>query len=150
MLHTEIDNMIADAMKQRSDTLEILKLIKCEFVKAQKDGVKLDEVTEAQILMRMVNQHEDSIAQFTAAGRSDLVDNEKKELEVIKSFAPAQPTDEEVAEYTSGCITAYVLTQIPGYKLSMKDMRPIMQLVHEKYPTAPGKIISKTLQQILK
>ena len=45
MISTNIDNLIASAMKNREkELLEVLKLIKCEFVKAIKDGIKLDDV----------------------------------------------------------------------------------------------------------
>ena len=51
MLHTEIDKYIANAMKERNmDLLNVLKLIKSELVKAEKDGITLDEVSETKIL----------------------------------------------------------------------------------------------------
>ena len=62
MLHTEIDKHIAFAMKERNmDLLNVLKLIKSEFVKAEKDGVTLDEISETKILLKMLSQREDSI-----------------------------------------------------------------------------------------
>ena len=40
MLYTEIDKLIANAMKERNiELLNVLKLIKSELVKAEKDGV---------------------------------------------------------------------------------------------------------------
>lgn len=149
MIHTEIDQLIADAMKRRAPELEIYKLIKCEFVKAEKDGIVLDEVAEARILLKMVAQRKDSIEQFIGAGRTDLADNEKAELKVLEGFVPAQPTDEELSEYVLGVIGAYKLAQPAGYKLSMRDMKAIMTLVQDEYPNASGKIISQTFQKFL-
>ena len=55
MLHTEIDKLIANAMKERNiELLNVLKLIKSEMVKAEKDGVTLDEISETKILLKML------------------------------------------------------------------------------------------------
>ena len=151
MLHTEIDKLIASAMKERNiELLNVLKLIKSEMVKAEKDGVTLDEVSETKILLKMLSQREDSIRQYVDGGRKDLADNEQKEIDIIKQFVPEQPTDEEIEEYTRGCISAYILTKKAGESLSMKDMKPLMNIVKEKYPSANGKIISKVLGSLIK
>ena len=151
MLHIEIDRLIANAMKERNiELLNVLKLIKSELVKAEKDGVTLDEVSETKILLKMLSQREDSIRQYVDGGRKDLADNEQKEIDIIKQFVPEQPTDEEIEEYTRTCISTYVLTKKEGENLSMKDMKPLMNIVKEKYPSANGKIISKVLGSLLK
>lgn len=120
MLHTEIDKLIANAMKERNiELLNVLKLIKSELVKAEKDGVTLDEVSETKILLKMLSQREDSIRQYVDGGRKDLADNEQKEIDIIKQFVPEQPTDEEIEEYTRTCISTYVLTKKEGENLSV-------------------------------
>lgn len=150
MLNQDIDRLIAEAMKNRTPELEIYKLIKCEFVKAQKDGIELNDLSEAKILLKMVAQRNDSIKQFVDAGRTDLALNEEAELKVIHRFLPTQPTDEEISEYTLASIGAYKMAKPEGYVLSMRDMKPIMTLVQEKYPMASGKLISGTFQKFLK
>lgn len=151
MLYTEINKLIANAMKERNiELLNVLKLIKSELVKAEKDGVTLDEVSETKILLKMLSQREDSIRQYIDGGRKDLADNEQKEIDIIKQFVPEQPTDEEIEEYTRTCISTYVLTKKEGENLSMKDMKPLMNIVKEKYPSANGKIISKVLGSFIK
>lgn len=151
MLNTEINNLIADAMKNKNnELLNVLRLIKSEFTKAEKDGIMLDEVTETKILLKMISQREDSIKQYIEGNRQDLVESEQKELDIIKEYTPKQPTGEEIAEYTSATITTYKLSKEKGFKLSMKDMKPILNIVQEKYPSANGKIVSQTLQKIIK
>ena len=44
----------------------------------------------------MVKQRKDSITQFEAAKRDDLVANETKELELLQTYMPAQLSDGEV------------------------------------------------------
>ena len=150
MISNKIDEMIASAMKNHEkELLEVLKLIKCEMVKATKDGIELNDVTETKILLKMVSQREDSIRQYIDGGREDLANVEKSELEVINSFLPKQATDEEIEDFTRSTITAYCLTQGEEHKLSMRDMKPILTIVQEKYPNANGKLVSKILNGVI-
>jgi hypothetical protein len=150
----QIDELIKDAMHQKNrELLNTLKLIKAEFLKKQTEpGRKTKELTEEEqtkVLLKMVSQREDSIQQYVNGGRQDLADTEKKELEIINTFVPKQPTDEELAEYVNNIINVYLTSKEENYRLSMKDMKPIMDKVKEKYPTANGKIISQTLQKVI-
>lgn len=150
MINNKIDEMIASALKNReTDLLNVLKLIKTEFVNAIHNKIELDEANEVKILLKMASQREDSIQQYIKGGRNDLAEAEKKELDIIRSYTPKQATDEEVSEYTRSTITAYQSSKGENYILSMKDMKPIMNIVKSKYPTANGKIISKTLQLLI-
>lgn len=150
MISNKIDKMIATAMKNREkELLEVLKLIKCEFVKATKDGVELNDVTETKILLKMCTQREDSIRQYVDGGREDLANAEKVELDVINTFLPKQATDEEIENFTRETISAYCLTQDDEHKLSMKDMKPILTIVQEKYPNTNGKLVSKILNSVI-
>ena len=145
----DINKMIASAMKARNkEELEVYKLIKAEFVKAEKAGVTLDDVEQAKILLKMCSQREDSIAQYVTGNRQDLADAEKFELDIIKGIMPKQPTDEEIEDYTRQAITAYKVTN--SDQISMRDMKPLLAIVQSKYPSANGKIVSKVLQSILK
>lgn len=140
MLHNEIDKLIADAMKsQNSVKLKTLRMIKSEFVKKEKDGITLTDVVESNILTKMVSQREEAIAQFKSANRTDLVESEALELEVLKSLAPKQATDEEIITETESIIASMEI-------VSMKDMKNILAEVQKKYPTASGKIVSQVVK----
>lgn len=59
------------------------------------DGV-LSEEEIMDIISRSAKQHKDSIAQFKAGGREDLVASEQAELDVLTSLLPAQMSREEI------------------------------------------------------
>ena len=143
----DINKYIAEAMKKRErEKLDTLKLIKAELVKAEKDGITLDDAKETKILIKMVEQRKDSISQYIKGGRNDLAEAEQKEIDVIKEFIPEQPTDEEIEKYTNDTITHYIEQNDSDYQVSMKDMKAILSMVQEKYPMANGKIVSKVLK----
>ena len=59
----DIDKRIAEAMKSHDEVaLRTYRLIKTEFVNAIKNGVTIDNATEAKLLNKMITQHKDSIA----------------------------------------------------------------------------------------
>jgi len=143
----DINKHIAEAMKKRErEKLDTLKLIKAELVKAEKDGITLDDAKETKILIKMVEQRKDSISQYIKGGRNDLAEAEQKEIDVINEFIPEQPTDEDIEKYTNDSITHFIEQNDSDYLISMKDMKAILSMVQEKYPMANGKIVSKVLK----
>ena len=143
----DINKYIAEAMKAKDrEKLSTLKLIKAELVKAEKDGITLDDAKEAKILMKMVDQRKESISQYIKGGRNDLAEAEQKEIDVIKEYIPEQPTDDEIEAYTNDAINNYVIEKGDDYQVSMKDMKAILSIVQEKYPMANGKIVSNVLK----
>ena len=140
MIYNQLNSLIAEAMKNKNnERVNVLRLIKSELVKKEKEGKELTEQIEANVLMKMVSQREDSIAQFTKANRMDLVENETKELNIIKEFAPKQVSDEDIIAETEKVIS------VMG-TVTMKDMKNILAEVQKVYPTANGKIISQVVK----
>lgn len=152
MIYKEIDKLIAEAMKAKNeDLLRLYRLIKTEFMKLEKgeDKIEITEAVEAKVLLKMAAQREDSIRQYIDGGRPELAKDEQAELDYLKEMLPKQTSDEDIENYTRAVITAYKTSKVMGYNLSMKDMKPIMTLVQEKYPSATGGIISKVLKSCL-
>ena len=151
MLYTELDSYIAEARRtSNKSALKVLQLIKAEFQKyltSSKDA-KLDEVQEAKILMKMRDQWIEELNFRDQNGRD--VTELNSELGVLIEYIPELPSNNDVEEYTAAAVTAYKATKPDGYSLSMKDMKPLMAIVREKFPLADGKVISKVLQGILR
>ena len=87
----------------------------------------------------MVAQREDAINQFSKANRMDLVENEQKELNIIKEFAPKEISEEDIINETERIINTFG-------NITMKDMKNILTEVQKKYPTANGKIVSQVVK----
>lgn len=97
-LTEQISQQLKEAMKAKDETrLRTLRSIRAEILKKEKEGK--GEVTDEDVLAaigRLVKQHKESIEQFEKAGRQDLVDNEKAELEILTKYLPESLSEEEI------------------------------------------------------
>lgn len=146
MLVEKINEMIANAIKSGEKVkLNVYRSIKTAFINYQtaKAGNIIDDVTEIQIISKLVAQHKDSIEQYSAGGRLDLVDAEQAELDVLMTFMPKEATDEDIAKL----IDEYISN---NDNLSMKNMKDVMAFIKSKYPTVNGGIVSKIFMNKLK
>lgn len=142
MIRNNIETLIAEAMKNKDTVrLSVLRLIKTEFVKAEKDGKTIDEATEAVMLTKMVAQREDAIKQFTEANRYDLVEEETAQLQILKEFAPKAVSEEEIKETLQKMVD-------DGLEPSMKNMKEFISRIKVIYPTANGKIVSDFIKSL--
>ena len=61
------------------------------------ERIVVDDAAVVAIVDKLVKQRKDSIEQFTAGGRQDLVDKEQAELQVLASYLPARLSADEIA-----------------------------------------------------
>lgn len=99
MLYEKISNDMKIAMKnQDKDTLSTLRMLK-SAIDALRIDKKLETVTDEIVIdacSKQVKTHKESIDMFEKAGRDDLVNGLKKEIELLQSYMPEQLSDEEL------------------------------------------------------
>src|SRR6185312_10733266 len=83
------------------------------------ERVELDDAAVLGIVDKMIKQRRESIAQFEKAGRNDLADKEKFELDVLSGYLPQQLSDAEVEKEVAAAIAQ---TGAAG----VKDMGKVM------------------------
>lgn len=104
---------------------------------------KLDEDEIVRVIQGMVRKGEESVEQFRAGGRMDLVEKETQELEILKSYLPQSLTREEILKVIDESIQE---TQA----LSLKDLGKVMKSVMPKLTgRADGKLINQLVKERL-
>lgn len=85
--------MRAGEAKKRDAIRLLLAAIKQKEVD---ERITLDDAAIIAVIDKMLKQRRDSIAQFEAAGRTDLVDAEKLEADLLASYMPAGLSADEI------------------------------------------------------
>ena len=100
-------------------------------------GKEMTDDAVLSVVAKAVKQREESIAQFVAAGRAELADGEKEELEFLRRYLPAQLSEDEVAAIVKATIADAGAT-------SKKDMGRVMKEVMARVKgQADGKLVSR-------
>ncbi len=96
------------ALKARQrERLSAIRLLMAAIQQKEIDERKpLDDAAVIAVTERLIKQRRDSIEQFQAAGRTDLVDKETAELELLKQYLPQPLSQEEVASAIEAAIAA--------------------------------------------
>ena len=89
------------------------------------ERIELSDTDILAILEKMLKQRRDSIAQYEAGGRQDLVAVEKFEISVLSGYMPQQLSAEEVAAAVAEAITAAGAT-------GPQDMGKVMAVLKPK------------------
>ncbi|MDO2948312.1 GatB/YqeY domain-containing protein [Aeromonas simiae] len=92
------DQQKAAMLAKDKARLGTIRLLMAEIKQREVDSrTELGDEEIVAVVTKMVKQRRDSIAQFEAAGRQDLVDVEAAEITVLQEFLPQQLTAEEIA-----------------------------------------------------
>ena len=70
------------------------------------ERIVLDDAAVVAIVDRLVKQRKDSITQFEAGGRADLVNKETAELRVLETYLPQRLGADEIAAEVAGLAAA--------------------------------------------
>jgi uncharacterized protein len=120
------DDMKTAMRAGEKDRLATIRLVLAAVKQIEVDErITLDEARMLTVLEKMVKQRKESIAQFEAGGRADLVAKEAAELAVIQAYLPAQLSDTELDALIAEAIASTGATTI-------KDMGKVMGVVKSK------------------
>lgn len=89
-----------EAMKARDDVRKnTISLARAAIKQYEIDNrAELDEQGIVDILTKQVKMRKDALSDFEKAGRTDLVESYKKEIEVLQGYLPEQLSPDEIKE----------------------------------------------------
>jgi len=92
------EDMKAAMRAKDAPRLSAIRLLLAAIKQKEVDErIDLDDAAVLGIVEKLIKQRKDSIEQFSKAGRTDLVDKEKRELELLSGYLPQQMSDAELA-----------------------------------------------------
>ena len=129
MLKQHIQDDMKTAMKAgEKQRLGVIRLILTAIKQIEVDQrIVLDDVQVIAVLDKMLKQRRDSIAQYTAAGRTDLADVESAEVVIIQSYMPQALTDAEIDALVEQAVGEVGASTIADMGKVMALLKPKMQ-----------------------
>jgi uncharacterized protein len=99
------DDMKAAMRARETERLGTIRLLLAAIKQREVDErVTLDDTSVTAVVDKMIKQRKDSISQFETAGRTDLVDKEKAELDVLAAYMPEQLDEAAIAAEVQAAI----------------------------------------------
>lgn len=120
-LKARLASATSAAMRARErERVKALRLVNAAVKQVEVDQRRaLDDADIVAVLTRMRKQRRDSLAQFEEAGRTDLADVERFEIDVIEEFLPQPLAAEALDAAVAAAINAAGAT-------AMRDMGKVM------------------------
>ena len=125
-LNDRIMNDLKEAMKSKdSFKLGVIRMVKgaiqLEKINKKRD---LNDEEVIDVISKQIKLRKDSINEFEKAGRNDLADTTKKEVEVLNEYMPEQLSSEEVNKIIDEAFAKVNPTSQKDMGLVMKEVTP--------------------------
>jgi len=128
-LKDRITSDMKDAMRAKeADKLSVIRMALAAINQLEIDNkTPLDEPQTLAVIEKMIKQRNDSIKQFSDAGRDDLVAKETAEAEILKLYLPPQLSDEEVENLIKQAISETGASSMADMGKVMGILKPQLQ-----------------------
>jgi uncharacterized protein YqeY len=144
-----LEERLVEEMKQAMKSNDKLRLSTIRMIRSGLKNKeielrkKLEDEDIIKMIQVMVRKGEESVEQFQAGGRIDLVEKEKREIEILKSFLPQPLSQEEILKIIDQSIQE---TQASSPKEIGKVMKSVIPKIGGK---ADGKLINQLVKEKL-
>jgi uncharacterized protein len=120
------DDMKAAMRSGEKERLGVIRMITAAIKQREVDErITLDDAQVLSVLEKMIKQRKESLVQFQAGNRQDLVDKEAAEITLLQGYLPSQLSDAEIDGLIQDAIAATGAA-------SIKDMGKVMAVIKGK------------------
>ena len=139
-LKEQLKEDLKSAMRDKDNVRKnVVQLIKAGVLQVEKDNkVTLDDEGVSDVISKQLKQRRDSLPDYEKSCREDLINQLKREMEILMGYLPAQLTHEELEQIVKEAVEA------TGAQ-SVKDMGKVMAAV---MPKTKGRADGKEINQI--
>lgn len=137
-------NDLKQAMKDK-DTLtkDTIQMVRAQILQTEKDKqVELNNDDIITIIAKQQKQKQDSLKDFEKAGREDLVEQTKQEMDILTKYLPEPITIDKIRECAAAAYGEHQYTK-KEMGIFIKEIKTLLG------PAADGKLISEVVKEIL-
>lgn len=137
-LLTDLKSAMKDKDTVRKNTIQY---IRAGVLQIEKDKqITLDDEGVLEVIAKQLKQHKDSLPEYEKSGRQDLIDQLKKETDILMEYLPQQLSIEELTEIVKNAVSKTGAS-------TMKDMGKVMA---EVMPEVKGRADGREINAIAK
>ena len=120
------EDMKAAMRSGEKERLGLIRMITSAIKQREVDErIMLDDIQVLSVLDKMIKQRKESLVQFQAGNRQDLVDKEAAEITLLQGYLPSQLSEAEIDDLIKEAVAATGAA-------SIKDMGKVMGLIKAK------------------
>ena len=120
------DDMKAAMRSGEKERLGVIRMITSAIKQREVDErITLDDAQVLSVVEKMIKQRKESVVQFQAGNRPDLVEKESAEITLLQGYLPSPLSDAEVDALINDAIAATGAA-------SIKDMGKVMAVIKGK------------------
>ena len=120
------EDMKAAMRSGEKERLGVIRMITSAIKQREVDErIALDDAQVLSVLEKMIKQRKESLEQFKAGNRQDLVDKESSEITLLQTYMPSQLSGTEIDALIAEAVAATGAS-------SIKDMGKVMAIIKSK------------------
>lgn len=130
MAESSLKDQLNSAVKNAMRAKDKGRLVTLRMAQAAVKQIEIDERRELadedvlKVLEKMLKQRRDAASQYDDAGRTELADKERAEMEILEEFMPAALTEDDLDALIRSSINATGAQGMQDMGKVMNDLRP--------------------------
>ncbi|HHY76901.1 MAG TPA: GatB/YqeY domain-containing protein [Clostridiales bacterium] len=133
------------AMKEKDNIRKnVITMVRAGILQIEKDKkIELDDEGVLEVIAKAVKQRKDSLPEYEKSNRPDLVENLKREIDILMSYLPQQLSEDELDN-----IVTQTIYEVGAQ--SAKDMGQVMKALMPKVKgRADGRLVNELVKKHL-
>lgn len=128
-LLSDIKNGMKEAMRNKEKVrLNAIRMLLAAVKQIEVDQrIELNDTDVLAVLDKMIKQRRDSISQFESAGRTELADIEKQEIEALQAYMPQPLSDDEISSLIDNALAESGAESMRDMGKVMAILKPVLQ-----------------------
>ena len=145
MLKQDLMNELKEAMKNKDEiNKNTIQMVRAAILQIEKDkGIEVDDDKIIEIIAKEVKTKKDALIDFAKGGREDLVEQTKREIEILQKYLPKQLSKDEIKDIVKSIIEKLGATSIKDMGNVMKEAKNVIGA------GADGRTINEVVKEIL-
>lgn len=138
-----LDDLVSAMKNKDKDILQVLRMVKGSITLEEIDLKReLNDDEVINVISKQIKLRKDSVLEFEKANRSDLVEQNQKEITLLSQYLPEQLTEEEIKKEVERVIEIVKPE-------SSKDMGKVMKELSSLKGKADMSLVSKYVKEMM-